>query len=945
MRLLEFPKGASVVRVLTAKEEVDLRRLVAWDLSRLVSATAPTTILTPSSIPFNTATFDSFVNAALGPRLETALRPAGAFYTSLAHLAVDRIGTATTMVPAHRPNGTFGSLYVALPHPFVGGALSFMRGSDTSTWFESATWSMLRYSYAACYRHTRVISTAITSGSRLLLVYNLIYLDPCTHTRDYPISVDAAATRLSTLAAKAHEPNDSRLAYPVRTSASLSFDALSGHERDLVNALILSGDYDVALGCVRPKLSFDEGINMAGYIMASVPESSHILCSIQLHPSTGDLHFLKDGLAGAFFHDYVSTARDVDHKADDNDLLGVVVFWPKRRRLEAAGPHGALLCLEDAVSRGPPYIDHLVGYDSLNSLVRSVLPLLAAPDLSKASILQRIQATANASATELFARTARLLDVIGDPALMATYMATSLDLDYFGTKASEIAIWIHRVCSTFGWEVLSHGLEQLVDRWTNERATMAPAIRLIAALAGVDGPDPLCPSLRQPYVPELIKALWRTAQLNVEELYYVVEAAELIKVLGACLAVEGYVASMSERPAAHWLQARLPPFALSAIDTALNPATSMTAIMLNDPDKCSLLNVVTHALARSLDANPTLCAPGLATAVLQLLDDTLDGVNTLVDDVWMTRSAIEVAADMLVIASRHGRLVPSLLERCETIFGSLLVPAICHALRHSTLDPDVQAKLLQRMPPPETDDIVRTQAKHLDVFYKKHPHPQVPPPDGSKHVHWRWIIDLLEVVTMVDATKTLSYVQAWVTNVLAPKPALFGEVAFYCLTRHAFWPTEAWVAVATAAIPVLQNEFKTWSFNSRNVRDANQALVPCDCVLARQINDFLSTKYGVEEEVYGPRCDAVDAFFGDDDEPETMFKKKKPMTTMTLTRRREALTLMQSKFQTASMRLERLQALMQAPKQRGTRPKRPAVQGKEGAKRRCVPASPPILAS
>ncbi|EQC38083.1 hypothetical protein SDRG_04513 [Saprolegnia diclina VS20] len=935
MRLLEFPKGASVVRVLTAKEEADVRRLPAWDLSPLVGATAPTMILAPSSMPFNTATFDSFVNAALVPRLETALRPAGAFYASLALVAVDRIGTATTMVPAHRPIGTFGSLYVALPHHFVGGALSFMRGRDTSTWFELSPWSLPRYSYAACYRHTRVISKAITTGCRVLLVYNLIYVDPRSHTRDYPISVDAAATRLSTLAAKDHEPDDSRLAYPIRTSTSLSFNALSGHERDLVHALVLSGDFDVALASVRPKLTFDGGVNLAGYIMMAVPETSHILGSIELHPSIGDLRFLQEGLAGSLFHDYVSTARQVDHKADDNDLLGVLVFWPKQRRLEAAGPHGALLCLEDAVSRTDP----LVGHESLNALVRRVLPLLATPDLSEAAVHQRIQTAANASATECFARLARILDVIGDPTLMATYMATSLDVVSFDTKPPAIATWIHRVCSTHGWEALSHGLEQLVGRWTNERATMAPAVRLIAALAGVDGPDPLCSSLRQPYLAELIKLLWRTAQRNVQELYYTVEAAELINVLGACLAVEGYVASLGEQPTAHWLQARLPPFALSAIDAALNPATSMTAIMLDDPDKCSLLNVVTQALAQSLDANPTLCVPDLATAVLQLLDDNADGINSLVVDVWETRSAIKMAADMVVIASRHGRLAPALRDRCESIFGSLLVPAICHVLRHTSLDADVQGMLLQRVPPPESDEMLRTQAKHLDVFYNMHPHKEVPPPDGAKNVHWRWIVDLLEAVTLVDSSKTLSYVHAWVANVLSPEPALFGDVAFYCLTRHAFWPHDAWMAVATAAIPALQAEFKTWSYQFRSVRDANHELVPCDCVLARQVNDFISTKYGVQEEVYGPRCIAVDTFFDDDDEPETLFRKKKPMTTMTLTRRLDAFTLMEAKFQTASMRIERLQAVMDARTKRRSGAKRPSVQGQEGTKRVCVPAS------
>ncbi|EQC38082.1 hypothetical protein SDRG_04512 [Saprolegnia diclina VS20] len=249
MYLLEFPKTASMTRVFTAKDEAAIRALPAWDLSRYHQPRT-TTIVAAADLAFDTTAFDTFVNTTLVKRVKTALAPEGPFHAALAHIAFDSVGDAQSFGAAHRPPGTFGTLYVALPRHVRGGEVEFSRGYDHNKWLQPRRADAPQHSYAACYRNSHVTAAAITEGDRVLLVYNLVYTDSSAHTRDYPASIDEAATHLRKLGAKDHGIFEVLQGCPVQQGTS--FETLSGLPKDLLTALLRSRVYDVALATLPP---------------------------------------------------------------------------------------------------------------------------------------------------------------------------------------------------------------------------------------------------------------------------------------------------------------------------------------------------------------------------------------------------------------------------------------------------------------------------------------------------------------------------------------------------------------------------------------------------------------------------------------------------------------------------------------------------------------------
>ncbi|KDO33640.1 hypothetical protein SPRG_19259 [Saprolegnia parasitica CBS 223.65] len=950
MYLLEFPKTASMTRVFTAKDEAAVRALPAWDLSRYLGQdTATTTVVAASDLAFDTSAFDAFVNATLVKRVKTALAPEGPFHASLAHIAFDAVGDMSTFGVAHRPLGTFGTLYVALPRHARGGEVTFRRGHDWNKCLLSRRSGAPQHSYAACYRHTHVTAAAITEGDRVLLVYNLIYNDPAAHTRDYPASIDEAAAHLRRLGTMDHDRLNVQRGCPVLQQGT-SFETLSGVAKDVLTAFLQSGVYDVALATLVP--DNDVVVDALRSSLLGIGSLANILFKcVELHPATGAPSVLQDGLHGSLLPEYTSSISDeVVHEFGPTHAL---IFWPKRHRLEAAGLHGAMLCLERAVTAaandGTNTNLELLGCDDILSLAIHVMVFMEMDySIFSEDQYQRVQAIIDPSATSFVHRFAAVLTTLGSINLILEFVATSLNMTHCNTSLPDVAMWLYGLCQTHGWELLFKSLAQLVDRWSKKQATMAPALHLIASLAGVDGATPVCPALHQPFTIELIKGLYRTSRHALDAHYHNARLAVQHEVLGLCLVLDAYVAENGV--SSHWLHRQLPPLALATIDANLDPAKSMARRLLDaeETEGVALLTTAAPALVYGLRLQRRLRVPALAAAIAAKLHNPSTTVDMLVRDEWSHSDAVVIVRSLLTIALCDGTLTSALLERCRTVFGSCTVPAIRDVLAHDiTVDNATRALLFQSVLRPITNTDTNYD-RHLNDYYRDHPHPYVAPShDDAREVDagWRLAVDTLELIAEMDASQMLSYVRLWNDQVLSQEPWMYGGFVANCLLRHTFWTHEAWLFLANLCIKNL-----TPLFAGRRLRDLRpkvEVRVDCDCELATQLNTFMSSQHALVDVLRAPApmCTAIQAFL--DGPPKTTLELTRhnndddasEPVTITIERPHDDFSDDEVDAYSSKTMVERLQAM----KKSKTIRKRQAPRITRSGKRTCVPRTAPYL--
>ncbi|KDO31881.1 hypothetical protein SPRG_03097 [Saprolegnia parasitica CBS 223.65] len=147
--------------------------------------------------------------------LKERLVPEGPCSVQFSHLAVDTVGSASSLEPmAPPPTGCFGRLLVRLPSRYAGGGIT-----------------------------TPMRLAPITRGVRAILVYYLVYSDPTTHSRcQPPTDAEAVAAWIPRCAAKLLPFfYGCQLTQP---SSTLSFEPVSATDVRFLSAVAATKAFD-----------------------------------------------------------------------------------------------------------------------------------------------------------------------------------------------------------------------------------------------------------------------------------------------------------------------------------------------------------------------------------------------------------------------------------------------------------------------------------------------------------------------------------------------------------------------------------------------------------------------------------------------------------------------------------------------------------------------------
>ncbi|KDO28395.1 hypothetical protein SPRG_06633 [Saprolegnia parasitica CBS 223.65] len=239
-----------------------------------------------------------------------------------------------------------------------------------------------------------------------------------------------------------------RIAAPIPCMRdNLSFDRLERVDAALVDVLVATGRFDVAL------VSFKVD-QQGGY--------TNFLSMVEPHPACGIPTNVASRLPDKRVHAYLG---DVSRATPSC----AIVFWPTPFRASIVGLDATLPLAQTA-------IDNVPG-DRLGLSVRDLLL-----GVLSAVVLVQPQPTQLTAITRVFVQ------------------CNDVALDLRG-----VGICIHALLKSYGWIPLFSALQGLFER---SKGAIDSLCRLLASLAGLtSGDDALCPPLEQPFVCELVKLL------------------------------------------------------------------------------------------------------------------------------------------------------------------------------------------------------------------------------------------------------------------------------------------------------------------------------------------------------------------------------------------------------------------------------------------------------
>ncbi|KDO31057.1 hypothetical protein SPRG_19585 [Saprolegnia parasitica CBS 223.65] len=607
----------------------------------------------------------------LAREIEAELAPRGPFHATLSHLVMDRAGaSASSLRPQVALPGTFGVLIVLLPSHYDGGRILLSHNGleEACEYLEEPT-PMADLVYAAAYLDATIVSEPIHAGIRTALVFALRYASPDIDCSTAP---DDAIAALAQLAA---QPCGRDVLWGVDVEhplLALDRGQLRGTDAAVVNALLVTGQYDVALVQYARAPSIgaffnlgddddDDDVGFTGVVATAVVVEASC-------PS-----FVSTALVGAT----VGTMLESGTRHWSWPSTSVV-FWAKKHRVRLLGTSVALSTLTSASQRTA----HALGCASPNALAAEIITFFGAS--SSSDVIdhgQHLPKKRKRKSPVFGDIVGRVLDDLKDITLVALYVGEHA---WVSSHASltHVASWTHHFLVKYGWEQLGAStLLRLVPRWsTSSWAHAAYAAQLLCSLVGV-ATMPVCPVLTQPFVDELVFAGYTQLLTAVSALPDMapLTADATGHFVREVLALEAYLLQdAGSKHQSKWLMSYLPRSLLLEVDAFLGPTHSMLGLVQRKPKTLCPLSALAPAVASAV-VWPTAAA----MHVLATLPTATQAMGTSVDVLF---SVLHV-----VVATARGAHLEALLNGMWRTWSIRLVPAIAALLRRHVSVPTLAA--------------------------------------------------------------------------------------------------------------------------------------------------------------------------------------------------------------------------------------------------------------
>ncbi|KDO23180.1 hypothetical protein SPRG_09988 [Saprolegnia parasitica CBS 223.65] len=591
---------------------------------------------------------------------ESNLVPSDAFYVNLSHMVLDDDGDSNCLRPLPAADEdeaarTFGTLVALLPSAHAGGVVTFSHRNETQRFNDDA--SLLHAAYATTFLSTSISSSPITSGRRAALVYRVVYVAVHFNMRFNPPVQDAAIAAFRALGLSVTEPHH-RIGFDVTLPEVLPIA--------LVHALLATGCFDVGLAAFRKSNRNDKVVSK--------------LCP---HPECD--------MPPSVVASWKSIQWFLQLQSIDQDTVEcpehAIVFWPKRHRAWLVGIADALAFVASHFAAAQPRDSNLLGLADPRELVMAAMSAFNVQDRNS-GWHESSEAFAARHKPSLLSQMQRILVAYNDFELTTTFLRDCISITN-DVPLAEVAVWLHGLLTTHGWERFEPAMLGLVQRWI--RTTPIATLRLLTSLAGLDTDDKaVCPPLLQPFEAELFKRCYHIVRatpdfgrslLNAKNDSYG-RGSDFVKY---SLLLEHYVTTIAlQRADANFVGHWLPPVLVAAVDTFLFPAHPSILLTLATTDADPLMVVAVGLASAALTAPslrlPTTVLDGIFCA-LEQLPPRRPREKTSADrdfnlPIPQTVTSVDAVRSVLVLAQRANRLDATFFDTCVDRYGLFILPAI-----------------------------------------------------------------------------------------------------------------------------------------------------------------------------------------------------------------------------------------------------------------------------
>ncbi|KDO23181.1 hypothetical protein SPRG_09989 [Saprolegnia parasitica CBS 223.65] len=766
---------------------------------------------------------------------ETELGLSGYALHRLSHMVLDDVGDSdglrwipTTDFDDDPENDriaerTIGTLVFVLPSAYTGGVLTYSHGESTGRTLD-ASQAVRKTPYAAAFTSTTIVSAPITSGCRVALVYHMYYKDVHPRMRVAPVDPDAgiaAQTALRALAQAATRPYQ-LLAMPLLPlNGEVCFGNLTAHDYAVVDALVATDCFDVALATLDDRLVTEEDVSEYGTEYA-------VRTTLYLHRACrSKLGNLSSDAKEAYKpHAYLY------HRPEWQPPVTVLAFWPKRHRAWLV--HGDNL-VDMVVSKlTAPRSGNVP--DDLRELGLAAIfayhkkesdfgSLWGWSDKGPLSPLEKIQLI--------------LYALDDDLDLTASFVRDVLALGY-SISVANVAIWLHDLLTTFGWEPFLPAMLGLVHRWMKYNSTAA--LELLTSLAGLVNDDKaVCPPLRQPLQAELFKRCYDVVLATpglVPKLFRSEEGwyGHGPDFLKNVLLLEHYVTTTAPQLGeANYVGHRLPPVLVAAVDSYVFAPRPSIMDMLPD-SAANIISDIAVGLASAAVCQPSLPLPSKAIdrILRAVTDPDLDWYS-------MRRIRVDGIQSVLYLALATNRVDAALFEQCVILWDPKLLPALrtlcaTQCPNFSTISPLVIA-YIRRLPKSlVTPDCWRSSWYTDDEKIYK---------DASVAIGVLLLLDAIDLLQWLSPTTVVPFLRAWLAalpRTLEATHSLLAPVVMHGPTVKVLWRLASQLIARFEALPSLPTYV---SFAMCDIK-----LEPAHCTQCREVHKFLQSPDDAELILY-----------------------------------------------------------------------------------------------
>ncbi|KDO33433.1 hypothetical protein SPRG_02240 [Saprolegnia parasitica CBS 223.65] len=419
-----------------------------------IRAEYPSGIVPAARLSFANPDWHDAIDRCVLPQVRRRLGCNVALKAALSHLVVDALGSTSALLLAQRSPTTFGTLLIALPSQVEGGGVAFSLDGKALDWTELTCATLTRFTFAAATLGAAISTTPVTSGHRVLAVYNLVYANEPLEWLPPPTRMDDAIALLVAAATSPSSPKYNVLGYHLQRGCyATSFDDLGGRDLAFAQALVASNVYDVALA------TFQE------------PSAQQSICvaSATLHPALHLPHMTLQGV-----------------------VVPAFLYNGDTHRVRLLGVDAAVRTLHE---RSAHVDGTFCGLPTLPSLARAIMELVGPHD--------HIVWAPFAGPRTFCAPLCDGLNALHDAALVDVFWRNHVGLrDEMRLEA--LAPGMHAALQQFGAAELIGALSVVLVRWGTSWAGLAYGYRLLASLAGVSV-SPVCPRLDVPFAREYIQ--------------------------------------------------------------------------------------------------------------------------------------------------------------------------------------------------------------------------------------------------------------------------------------------------------------------------------------------------------------------------------------------------------------------------------------------------------